>query len=191
VRVEFEEFGVRYRIPVPGSDGLNGVEELCWCIRHSVRLDINLWYMPDAGNNPSVLGIVDDLDDRCSKMSEISENLFLEALSRYPMAGIPIVKATLDEVRSSNPALVRNPGPEGGFSTGISDSVTVREAQRILGYLGFEPGPADGVAGRRTSEAVKSFQAAIGIAPGGNLDRSTGALLRNSVFMASAQQEEL
>jgi hypothetical protein len=98
VRVEFEEFGVRYRIPVPGSDGPNGAEELCWCMRHMVRLDINLWYRPDAGNNPAILDMVGVFDDRCSKMFECSDNLLSEAYSRSPMAGMHIVKAALDVV---------------------------------------------------------------------------------------------
>ena len=34
----------------------------------------------------------------------------------------------------------------------------VREIQSLLSQLGFEPGPADGLMGRRTAEAISQYQ---------------------------------
>jgi len=50
----------------------------------------------------------------------------------------------------------------------------VQEAQRALAELGYEPGPADGVEGRRTEAAVRAFQDSADLAVDG---RITDALL--------------
>lgn len=42
-----------------------------------------------------------------------------------------------------------------------------REAQQLLTDLGYDPGPIDGQYGRRTSEAIKSFQRDIGLTQDG------------------------
>lgn len=44
--------------------------------------------------------------------------------------------------------------------TGASDGPTVLELQTALARGGFDPGPLDGLAGRRTTSAVKAFQRA-------------------------------
>ncbi len=47
---------------------------------------------------------------------------------------------------------------------GALPDLSVRAAQLYLTYLGFHPGPADGVEGARTLSALAEFQAAKGIA---------------------------
>jgi peptidoglycan hydrolase-like protein with peptidoglycan-binding domain len=49
----------------------------------------------------------------------------------------------------------------------------VREAQRALRELGYEPGPADGVVGPRTREALLKYQRSERIAATGRLDPET------------------
>ncbi len=39
----------------------------------------------------------------------------------------------------------------------------MREVQRLLGALGFDPGPVDGLMGRRTGAAIREFQEANGL----------------------------
>ena len=51
---------------------------------------------------------------------------------------------------------------------------TVRRVQADLARLGYKPGPADGIAGRRTAAAVKRFQSDSGLPADG---RITGALV--------------
>ena len=53
----------------------------------------------------------------------------------------------------------------------FEDRVAV--AQRRLSELGFEPGPIDGLMGRRTREAVRTFQRANALKPSGRLDAAT------------------
>ncbi|PLX37508.1 MAG: hypothetical protein C0606_04180 [Hyphomicrobiales bacterium] len=51
----------------------------------------------------------------------------------------------------------------------------IQQAQTLLAQLGYDPGPADGVPGPRTRDAVKAFQKAIGANATGRVD---GALLQ-------------
>jgi hypothetical protein len=49
----------------------------------------------------------------------------------------------------------------------------VREAQRALRDLGYQPGPVDGVVGRRTKQALVKYQQAEQIQVTGRLDSET------------------
>ena len=58
----------------------------------------------------------------------------------------------------------------------------VAAVQRDLARLGYDPGPADGVAGPKTRAAIRAFQAVAGLPVDGRvsekLDRAVGAALR-------------
>lgn len=51
----------------------------------------------------------------------------------------------------------RNPVPRGNATPGNSGNV-IKDVQAMLEELGYEPGPADGVMGRRTSSAIRTYQ---------------------------------
>jgi peptidoglycan hydrolase-like protein with peptidoglycan-binding domain len=53
----------------------------------------------------------------------------------------------------------------------------MRELQRTLDRLGYDTGPIDGIAGVRTSAALREFQSCNGLDAHGRLDRSTRSLL--------------
>jgi N-acetyl-anhydromuramyl-L-alanine amidase AmpD len=53
----------------------------------------------------------------------------------------------------------------------------VRAAQAKLSELGYDPGQADGIAGKRTHAAVKKFQGDKGLEQTGRLDGRTMAAL--------------
>jgi peptidoglycan hydrolase-like protein with peptidoglycan-binding domain len=57
----------------------------------------------------------------------------------------------------------------------------VKALQRQLGWLGFEPGPADGCYGSLTTGAVKRFQEAHDLPVDGIVDRTTADMLRANV----------
>jgi hypothetical protein len=56
------------------------------------------------------------------------------------------------------------------YSQGAMPDLQVRAAQVYLTYRGFAPGGIDGVAGPRTTTAVKAFQAGIGLTQTGAID---------------------
>lgn len=56
-------------------------------------------------------------------------------------------------------------------------TMSMAQAQRRLAELGFDPGPADGMAGPRTLNALRAFQRARGLDVNGRLDAATMAQL--------------
>jgi hypothetical protein len=56
------------------------------------------------------------------------------------------------------------------FSDGPTPDLKVRAAQVYLTYGGFSPGAIDGVVGRSTTAAIKSFQKAAGLPQSGIVD---------------------
>jgi hypothetical protein len=56
--------------------------------------------------------------------------------------------------------------------------VTVREIQRALTELGYDPGPIDGLFGARTRAAIKRFQAEHGLVADGIVGRKTRAKMQ-------------
>jgi murein L,D-transpeptidase YcbB/YkuD len=71
------------------------------------------------------------------------------------------------------------PAPAGAGAKGASSEAAapaprfVREAQRALRDLGYQPGPADGVVGPRTKAALAAYQRSEKIAVTGRLDSET------------------
>lgn len=67
------------------------------------------------------------------------------------------------------------------FSAGALPDLSVRASQLYLTYLGFHPGPVDGVAGERTLAALAQFQARSGGQQTNSLDDNTVAGLRDAL----------
>jgi uncharacterized protein (TIGR02594 family) len=64
----------------------------------------------------------------------------------------------------------------------MSGPVTTLAVQEALARRGFDPGPLDGLRGRRTIAALRAFQGAEGLAPTGLVDANTArALLGDGV----------
>lgn len=61
----------------------------------------------------------------------------------------------------------------------------VRAAQSALAALGYAPGPADGIAGPRTTAAIQAYQSANGMHPSGALDGVTAASLSAAASAAA------
>ena len=59
-------------------------------------------------------------------------------------------------------------------------SAAIREIQALLAQLGYDPGPADGVMGRRTAAAIRAFESDRGLAVTGAPDDRILASLREA-----------
>jgi len=57
----------------------------------------------------------------------------------------------------------------------------VAEAQKLLGILGYEIGPADGLSGQRTANAVRAFQSDLKMSPTGAITEELLVILRIAV----------
>ncbi len=66
-------------------------------------------------------------------------------------------------------------------ASGLPD-LDVRRAQLYLGYLGYAPGPVDGVRGTKVGLAARAFQAKLGLPPTGDLDAATLARIDRAAF---------
>jgi peptidoglycan hydrolase-like protein with peptidoglycan-binding domain len=64
---------------------------------------------------------------------------------------------------------------------GVLPDLTVRAAQLYLTYLGFHPGPIDGVAGEHTLAALAQFQAQNGVQQTKIIDVDAVARLRDAL----------
>lgn len=82
----------------------------------------------------------------------------------------PTAPTTAPAMSSTAPAAIAAPEPLRGEE--------VREVQKRLQGFGFNPGPADGVAGRMTAAAVISYQQSRGQPPSGDIDRDLLEQLR-------------
>jgi len=71
------------------------------------------------------------------------------------------------------------------FSVGVLPDLHVRAAQLYLTYLGFHPGPVDGVAGSHTLSALTQFQDRNGLEHTNNVDDDTVAQLREALAPAA------
>ena len=64
----------------------------------------------------------------------------------------------------------------------------VRQSQIYLAALGYDPGPADGLLGKRTRTAVQRFQRHAGLAPTGQISEELLRLLQASITQEQARQ---
>lgn len=60
--------------------------------------------------------------------------------------------------------------------------MTIRQTQCLLEYLGYDPGPIDGLDGANTQAAVKRFQQAEGLSVDGIAGEQTQTVLKDAVW---------
>lgn len=94
-------------------------------------------------------------------------------LSRWPEGVFaPLARARLAALApAARPATPPAPAPP-------PSREAIAEAQRALGALGLDPGPADGMAGPRSRAALRAYQRATGEAVDGELDEALQQRLR-------------
>ena len=61
-----------------------------------------------------------------------------------------------------------------------AETMTIAELQKRLTELGYQPGPIDSAAGKRTTDALKKFQQASHLPATGTLDPETIRRLRSA-----------
>lgn len=81
----------------------------------------------------------------------------------------------------SSSAFTTNVTPQGGGIVRSSivkvAGVSVADVQRALARAGFDPGPADGKAGKKTKSAIRQFQRSNGLGADGVVGSRTWAAL--------------
>ena len=87
------------------------------------------------------------------------------------------VNADSENVRSQTSAGGLVAGTTQSITANAGMSMTVKQAQEALKRLGYSVGTPDGVAGRRTEDALRRFQKDMGLSVTGKLDSETAAAL--------------
>lgn len=90
-------------------------------------------------------------------------------------------------------ASVEVPSPQGGWDdasqrAGLSSDATpaqrlVAEAQSLLSQRGYDPGPADGLRGPRTNDAVRAFRQSVGLGNSAVIDQALLDALRTGTSL--------
>lgn len=104
----------------------------------------------------------------------------LPAAEPAPAPAPPPAAATVPAPPPATAPVAPAPPPPAAVATvpaGPLDRAAIREVQRTLARLGFDPGGADGVAGRGTVRAIRAYQESRGITPTGELTAELAARL--------------
>lgn len=109
----------------------------------------------------------------------LREKLYKEICANlYPRGNSPCSSgfygSSADQV-SSTPKPAYKPTPK-------KPDPEVKFAQEVLLINGYQPGPADGIMGKRTRSAIKDFQRVNGLKVSGNLNQATYTLLQSGNY---------
>ncbi|MEZ5924224.1 MAG: tetratricopeptide repeat protein [Hyphomicrobiaceae bacterium] len=72
-----------------------------------------------------------------------------------------------------------------------SRNAQVTELQQLLGQLGFDPGPIDGIFGKASVEALKAFQGSAGLEATGRIGPQTRTALAQRVTTLAAERAKV
>ena len=108
---------------------------------------------------------------RCSSVGLVVLSIFALSCSSTSSRTSAPVYEPLPEVRRPAPRVVAPPVP-----TPQADPV-IRQIQGVLQERGYDPGPLDGVLGKKTREALRRFQKDHRLAVTGDIDTDTKTTL--------------
>jgi hypothetical protein len=163
--------GLQYTKPSVGTNNVLSVPKIRWCVREGIRIEAMRDVIDTNAGIDEFNRIVKDYNSRCGSY-------------RYRQGDQPRAKRDVEAYRSQIVSeAIRDARQLGSrlhpsVSLGASTSSALkkpnaqhtREAQQLLTDLGYDPGPVDGDYGRRTADAVKSFQRDVGITQDGWID---------------------
>ena len=112
-------------------------------------------------------------------IAEVTQKVASAVGAKVAAAVGPRTARTANATRAAPAPLPIAPAPVAATSTDApAGSMSTMELQQRLGALGYKVGTADGVMGKRTVDALRSFQGTNKLAVTGTLDAATNAALR-------------
>lgn len=153
--------GITFAKPPVGRDNILSVEQIRWCQREDIRLDVQKPLLNTNAQIDSFNRGVDDYNQRCGSYRYRSGTLErakreVEKLrSEIEIEARRAIQATFSG-QSSQP-VVAQPSSR-PTSEPPPSPAQVREVQSILTQLGYKPGPVDGQFGTNTENAIRMFQ---------------------------------
>lgn len=129
--------------------------------------------------------LLDDIGNSNSDVAQagqwrtISDPTTLVAMTRPLEDATKRVARALKRPGTWNEVAVGDLNPKDASSDGgAKEGPSIREIQRLLLQLGFDPGPIDGKLGRSTASAISSYQATAGLTVDGKPSRALLQRLR-------------
>ena len=171
--------------PPTGTNNVLTAAQLRYCVAEEIRLDA----AREVINNDTNLhvdrfnGIVEDYNSRCGKF-------------RYRGSSLASAKAEIERFRSTlesdgRAKFARGKSALSQNSTIVLDEPTpdpmVMAVQKRLNDLGYDAGPADGLAGAKTRAAISAYLKANNLPQNGKV---SGSLLQNLEQPSQARQSE-
>ena len=172
---------LQYTEPPVGTDNVLSVSQIRWCIRGGIRIDAMRGVVDTNEGVNEFNRIVNDYNSRCGSF-RYHEGSRSRAERDVESFRSRIVSEAVREARQLDSRSF--PSVSSGASTSSApktpNAQNTIEAQQLLTDLGYDPGPVDGDYGRRTAEAVNTFQRDVGITPNGWIDEDLLSALRRA-----------
>jgi len=148
------------RLNSPGSPKKGDRVDLIYVTSTGMEIEVGIWEVTEEKNGLVWAKVVDSF-------TSPRQGLTARIWTRKPEAEITgdpphpkIAQGT--ETTSTAPKDVKPPSPAASGAGG-EDQVDIKEIQRTLRDLGYDPGPIDGIWGRKTMDAVIDFQVDRGL----------------------------
>lgn len=181
--IEKEQSLVLEKPPIGTHQKLN-ISQICWCQKEKIRLETmnSLVNNYDSNSVRQFNLLIDDYNARCGSYRYRSGDLETAKRkiekNRSEIVAQAISDADWLGISRKQPARDTAPAPNSSSQDEKkTKSSLIRDIQKALRDLGYNPGPADGKSGSRTVNAIKAFQRDQGITQDGKMDEMLLALL--------------
>jgi hypothetical protein len=140
------------KIPPVGRNNLLSVTEIRWCLREDIRIEAmrDFFYTNEAIDEFN--RIVENYNCRCGSY-QYRGNTQSQAERDVAPFREKIVHAAIQEAMH-----MENRYQNAPIDSDQRKVIDTRLAQKLLKDLGYNPGPVDGMYGKRTETAIKRFQ---------------------------------
>ncbi|WP_291332397.1 peptidoglycan-binding domain-containing protein [Desulfovibrio sp.] len=172
---------LEYTKPSSGTNNVLSVTEIRWCIKHSIRIEAMRSGISSNDGIEKFNSIVQDYNSRCGSYQYRKESRS-QAEREVEVYRAQIVAEAIREARQmdSRSNQSSSAGQSNNLTRNKGAAQQIKEAQRLLTELGYDPGPVDGGYGRRTADAVKTFQRDIGSVQNGEINEELLILMRKA-----------
>lgn len=165
--------GLQSTKPRVGTNNVLSVSEIRWCIREDIRIEAMREVIATNEGVDEFNRIVNDYNSRCGsyRYRQGSQSRAKSDIEPYRSQ---IVSEAIRDARQLDRTYQQQSEP-------LNPNVHyTKEAQQLLTDLGYDPGPVDGMNGRRTANAVKHFQRDVGETQDGRIDEGLLNKLRRA-----------
>ncbi len=149
--------------PPVGAGNVFGWAQIRYCLSENIRIEAMRKLIANTSEREvnSFNSFVSDYNSRCKSF-------------RYRRGTLNSVREEVEARRGSlafqgKQRIAKWRQHSIGTKTGRTRSSLVRAVQERLTQLGYHPGPADGLIGRRTRSAIKAFQSTAGLRVNGKI----------------------